>query len=167
MLLHFFMQIGSVRLLGYALIGISLLPGGHLSAQDSRGAILERIEKADENQIQQLISRFPDADENGDGKLTKAEAMQYAQAMLGKAKSASVSAEVSPEPEVENVPYGPHERNVLDLWKAAGEGLRPLVVLIHGGGFTSGDKSKWRSSPLLRQLLESGISCAAINYRFR
>jgi acetyl esterase/lipase len=93
--------------------------------------------------------------------------MQYAQAMLGKAKSASVSAEVSPEPEVENVPYGPHERNVLDLWKAAGEGPRPLVVLIHGGGFTSGDKSKWRSSPLLRQLLESGISCAAINYRFR
>lgn len=161
------MQIASFSLLGFAILGLSLFQGGNLSAQDPRGAIMARIEKANEEQIQKLISRFPDADENGDGKLTRAEALQYAQATLGGGKSADASAEIFPEPDVRDLPYGPHERNVLDLWKAAGEGPRPLVVFIHGGGFTSGDKSKWRGSPLLTDLLKNGISCAAINYRFR
>ena len=42
------------------------------------------------------------------------------------------------KPTEANVPYGPDERNVLDFWKADGEGPRPLLVYIHGGGWTSG-----------------------------
>jgi acetyl esterase/lipase len=34
-----------------------------------------------------------------------------------------------------NVTYGPHERNDLDFWKADGDGPRPLLVFIHGGGW--------------------------------
>src|SRR5436309_1907112 len=40
-----------------------------------------------------------------------------------------------PKPDVADAKYGPHARNVLDLWRAKGDGPRPLVVFIHGGGF--------------------------------
>lgn len=62
-----------------------------------------------------------------------------------------------------NVAYGDHERNVLDFWQAEGTGPRPLVVRIHGGGWTSGDKSK---QPADKKFLSQGISYAAINYRY-
>ena len=44
-------------------------------------------------------------------------------------------------PDVAKASYGPHERNVLDLWKAKSDRPTPLVIHIHGGGFTQGDKS--------------------------
>lgn len=66
-------------------------------------------------------------------------------------------------PTFQNVSYGPHERNVLDVWQAEGDGPRPLLVYIHGGGWVTGDK---KQPPKARQpFLERGISCAAINYR--
>src|SRR5690348_1750371 len=46
-----------------------------------------------------------------------------------------------PQPTHANVAYGPHALNVLDLWLAAGEGPRPVVVYIHGGGWIGGDKT--------------------------
>ncbi|MBI3863141.1 MAG: alpha/beta hydrolase [Planctomycetia bacterium] len=67
------------------------------------------------------------------------------------------------EPTHAAVSYGPHERNVLDFWKAEGDGPRPLLVYIHGGGWTSGDKKQ--NSNVFRPFLEKGISYAAINYR--
>ena len=68
-----------------------------------------------------------------------------------------------PIPTSSNVPYGPDARNVLDFWKAKGDGPRPLVVYIHGGGWLTGDKSK--KGPAIKPFLDSGISFAAINYR--
>jgi acetyl esterase len=70
-----------------------------------------------------------------------------------------------PAPDVSNEKYGPHERNVLDLWKAKADAPTPLVVFIHGGGFRAGDKSNV-SPLLLEHCLKAGISVAAINYRF-
>ena len=69
-----------------------------------------------------------------------------------------------PTPDLAEVPYGPHERNVLDLWKARSKAPAPLVVHIHGGGFRGGSKANLPAS-LLRQCLAAGISVAAINYR--
>jgi len=67
-------------------------------------------------------------------------------------------------PCLHDVPYGPHERNVLDLWQADTEAPAPLYVFIHGGGFRGGDKSGL--PPRLRDgLLQAGISVAAVNYR--
>src|SRR5689334_12091608 len=75
------------------------------------------------------------------------------------------AAEAAPEPDVKNEKYGPHERNVLDLWKAKSEGPTPLVVFIHGGGFLVGHK-EYVKAELIRRCRENGISVAAINYRF-
>lgn len=71
---------------------------------------------------------------------------------------------VKPVPDLANEHYGPHERNVLDLWKAKSDKPTPLVVYIHGGGFRAGSKES--VSPALLQLLDKGISIMAVNYRF-
>jgi acetyl esterase/lipase len=68
-----------------------------------------------------------------------------------------------PSPTHADVKYGPHARNVLDVWRAKGDGPRPLLVYIHGGGWTGGDKG--RGFAELQGFLDKGISCAAINYR--
>jgi acetyl esterase/lipase len=73
--------------------------------------------------------------------------------------------EERPRPDVQDESYGPHERNVLDLWKAASEKPTPLVVFIHGGGFLVGSKD-YAKAELIRRCREQGISVAAINYRY-
>lgn len=65
-----------------------------------------------------------------------------------------------------DVSYGPHERNVLDLFQAKAERPAPLVVFIHGGGFRAGDKSNLNPQ-VASACLANGVSVAAINYRFR
>src|SRR5690348_10123791 len=64
-----------------------------------------------------------------------------------------------PKADLVDLPYGPHERNVLDLWKVPGGEPRrsPVVVFFHGGGFIGGDK---RSVPgwLVARCLQKGIS---------
>jgi arylformamidase len=75
----------------------------------------------------------------------------------------AVDAAQQPETTFTNVAYGPHPRNVLDFWKAAGDGPRPLLVYVHGGGWITGDKSQ--KMPAFQAFLDKGISCAAINYR--
>jgi acetyl esterase/lipase len=67
-------------------------------------------------------------------------------------------------PDLENVSYGPHGRNVLDLWKAKSAKPTPLVVHIHGGGFVGGNKRQI-AELLLEGCLSNGISVASIDYR--
>lgn len=62
-----------------------------------------------------------------------------------------------------DVSYGPDKRNVLDFYQAAGDGPRPLLVYIHGGGWTGGDKKQDEKN--FKPFLDKGISYAAINYR--
>lgn len=66
-------------------------------------------------------------------------------------------------PTHENVKYGPHERNVMDVWLAKSGEPTPVLVSIHGGGFRGGNKSV--SPDLLRKCLDSGLSVVAITYR--
>lgn len=67
------------------------------------------------------------------------------------------------EPTFANVSYGPHAADVLDFWRAEGDGPRPLLVYIHGGGWVGGDKKQDPAN--FRPFLDKGISYAAINYR--
>jgi acetyl esterase len=70
-----------------------------------------------------------------------------------------------PEPDVKNARYGPHERNVLDVWKAKTAAPAPLMVFIHGGGFRGGDKNTLVPA-VLQDCRKAGIAVAAINYRY-
>ena len=66
-------------------------------------------------------------------------------------------------PTYRDLKYGPHDRNVMDVWLAESDKPTPVLVSIHGGGFRGGNKSV--SGDLLSQCLESGISVVAITYR--
>ncbi|TLX72774.1 alpha/beta hydrolase [Labilibacter sediminis] len=72
-----------------------------------------------------------------------------------------------PTPDMANVKYGEHERNVMDVWFADKSKPTPLAIFIHGGGFVSGDKQTKLNEDELKELLKAGISVASINYRFK
>lgn len=113
------------------------------------------------------LADHPEADTNKDGVLTMEEGLAFlAKMKKGKEAAAEPKTSNGPKPTFADVAYGPHERNKLDFWQAKSPQPSPVVVFIHGGGFVSGDKSRWQSSPELKQLLDSGVSCAAINYRY-
>jgi arylformamidase len=80
-------------------------------------------------------------------------------------KLAAAKPKVGPQvpPTAANVAYGDHPRHVIDFWKASGDGPRPLMVYIHGGGWVGGDKKQ--DTARYQPFLDKGISCAAINYR--
>ena len=59
---------------------------------------------------------------------------------FGQQAKAKKKAEAKPSPDMANVSYGPHERNVMDVWKAKSDQPTPLLVFIHGGGFRGGSK---------------------------
>ena len=62
--------------------------------------------------------------------------------------------------------YGTHERNTLDFWSAPGEGPHPLLIYIHGGGWTAGDKTQINGRVNIDSWLAKGVSVASINYRY-
>jgi acetyl esterase/lipase len=57
------------------------------------------------------------------------------------------------------------ERQKFDFWQAKSDTPTPVVLLIHGGGWTGGDKSGYGTAAI-QPFLDRGISVAAINYRF-
>ena len=67
-----------------------------------------------------------------------------------------------PTPTHANVPYGKHERQVLDFYQAKSDKAAPLLFFIHGGGWMSGDKF---NPDFLAKCLDAGISVVSINYR--
>jgi len=73
-----------------------------------------------------------------------------------------------PEPTFKEIAYGPHERNVLDFWKAkaaSDANPAPLAFIIHGGGWRGGSKERAQRFADVGALLKEGISVVAINYR--
>ena len=68
-------------------------------------------------------------------------------------------------PDSFNAKYGPSASHTFDFWKAKSVAPTPLLVYIHGGGFTSGDKTDISAS-LVAEFLSRGISVMSINYRF-
>ena len=129
-------------------------------------------EKTSENApfLKKLLERRPETDLNGDGVLTMEEAQEARRRMQAELRKRAegrgprAKRPPRPAPTHANVAYGDHERHVLDFWQAESDSPTPLFVWIHGGGFRAGDKASIRPE-LLVQCLETGISCASINYR--
>jgi acetyl esterase len=116
-----------------------------------------------EERLADALKKYPEADTNKDGTLTAKEAMAYRAKMRSGKKQPTNEL---PSPTHADVAYGTHDRNVLDLWLAPSDQPTPLLVNIHGGGMTSGDKSKI-SRELIETMNAAGISVASINYRFK
>ena len=133
------------------------------------GLVLAADEKptADER-LQQMLKRFPDADSNKDGVLTRAEAQAYREKTQGDPKNRTTKKQgTTPDaiqPTFADVQYGEYERNVLDFYQARSDKPTPLVIYIHGGGFVGGNKNV--APAQLKGFLDAGISVAAIHYRF-
>lgn len=71
-----------------------------------------------------------------------------------------------PTPTVADHAYGQDsQRQKFDFWQAKSENPTPIVLLIHGGGWTGGDKTGYGTSSI-QPYLDAGISVAAVNYRF-
>lgn len=80
---------------------------------------------------------------------------------------------IRPDPEhgevIRNLQYGPHERHLLDIYGARGNGTpRPVVLYVHGGGFVAGDKGS-ADAPFYQNVgawaAKSGFLGVTINYR--
>lgn len=120
-----------------------------------------------DQRLQQRLKKFPEADANGDGVLTEKEARDF-QKILKQRKAGSGPAGERREtpPTASNVEYGPHSRNLLDLWRPAGAGPFPALVFFHGGSFKAGDKSSVLSRSIFAECLQAGIAVVSVNYRF-
>jgi len=70
-----------------------------------------------------------------------------------------------PKPTYSEVKYGDHERHVLDFWKADSDKPTPVAFVIHGGGWSGGEKERLNRFADPNALLKAGISVVAINYR--
>lgn len=133
--------------------------------------ILDFFPDADANKDGQLTSeeardRIPDADENKDGKLTPVEARNYLAALQGTRPRTKPRDEAGrAKPTHADVAYGPHERNVLDFYQSKSEKPTPLVIYIHGGGFVGGNKDSINPA-MVKTANETGISVASLHYRF-
>lgn len=70
-----------------------------------------------------------------------------------------------PNPTHYDVAYGPHPKQVMYVWKAESDTPTPVLLYIHGGGWSGGARLSGLI-PLLPTLLENGISVASVEYRF-
>jgi len=71
-------------------------------------------------------------------------------------------------PTFADVPYGKHERNKLDFWQTESKTPTPVIMILHGGGWTAGSKANVPRSPRfpnLRAIVGQGVSVVAVNYR--
>lgn len=65
----------------------------------------------------------------------------------------------------QDVAYGEGERNQFDIFLPQSDAPTPLVIFIHGGSFTGGDKqSLYGQEARVQEFLQRGIAVATINY---
>ena len=84
--------------------------------------------------------------------------------LLATALAAQVE-KTGPKATFENVAYGGHANQILDFWQAKVDEPAPLVVYIHGGGFTGGSHDKV-SYAKIQRYLDANIHFASVEYRF-
>lgn len=138
-----------------------------LLALPSAPAWAQTTPAANDPKLQQWLKKFPAADANGDGVLTESEARAYKQAgKQGKSAAKTESGGKSARPTQANAAYGPHVRQVLDLWRPTSDRPTPVLIFFHGGSFKAGDKAMVQARPIFDECLKAGIAVVSANYRF-
>lgn len=59
---------------------------------------------------------------------------------------------------------GPDRAEKADIYLPSGDGPHPAVLIIHGGGWSKGDKAQKREQVIGTTLAEAGYVCMSINY---
>jgi acetyl esterase/lipase len=75
-------------------------------------------------------------------------------------KPAAVERKRTPPTEAD-VPYGKHQKQIVDFYQAKSETPTPLVLNIHGGGWSGGSKMSIAPDTYLRE----GVSVVSVEYR--
>ena len=136
---------------------------------------------------QRVMQRYPQADQDGDGVLSETEKQDLVQKASRRGKKQRLSSpsrsgtnsqnadavlkqlDLKGELDVEYRKNTKQQRNRLDFIypKTKVYERAPLFIYIHGGGNTGGTKNALynKSSLLLKELTESGIAVATIDYR--
>lgn len=65
----------------------------------------------------------------------------------------------------EGIPYGPDEKNRFDIYVPASDGPTPLLIWIHGGGFTGGSRDTTGLEDNVLAYLAEGVAYASCSYR--
>ena len=72
-----------------------------------------------------------------------------------------------PAPTFDSVAYGEHPRQVLDAWLPEGASRpAPVILFIHGGGFTKGGRKDARLGGRIPKCRKAGVALVAVEYRF-
>lgn len=130
------------------------------------GSVNSASAQLSDAQLQKWLEKYPDADTNGDGKLSAEEARIHIRSMHEARRKQR--RKNRPAADHANVSYGSHERHVFDLWLPVEKQVadttpkRPVYVFFHGGGFVGGDKRSFDPSPFL----SAGMAVVSANYRF-
>ncbi|MGB5704365.1 MAG: alpha/beta hydrolase [Polyangiales bacterium] len=65
----------------------------------------------------------------------------------------------------EGISYGPHDENLFDIYLPESEEPTPLLLYIHGGGFTGGSRDTTNHEDRVLSYLAEGVAYASIDYR--
>ncbi len=139
------------RTLPYAAL-ILLAVGSPLAAQRATQ------DSTNNAQLKRALERFPEADLDKNGILTRAEADKFQRQRRQRATANN------PAPTHADVKYGEHRLQAFDIWLPETKEPAPVVLYIHGGGFRGGDKNRINVA-MLRSCLDAGYAYASINYR--
>jgi acetyl esterase/lipase len=115
-----------------------------------------------DERVKKFFERFPAADLNKNGVLTREEGRQFNQQRRPNQATKRESTNGLAPPQTD-YKYGDHPLQAFDIWLAESKDGKPtpLAIFIHGGGFRGGDKRSANPRPYLA----AGISFASMNYR--
>ncbi|MEM7146084.1 MAG: alpha/beta hydrolase [Verrucomicrobiota bacterium] len=145
-----------MKLLALSIAALLFLPATTLHAQTSET----------DDRLKQALERFPEADADKDGVLTREEVRAFQQKRREQQPERNNPRADAPKPTHADVAYGDHPLQAFDIWLAESEDGKPtpLCIYIHGGGFRGGDK-RGIGGAVIQQYLDEGISFASMNYR--
>jgi len=119
-----------------------------------------------DERLERMLKRFPEADLDKDGKLSREEFQKLRERRQGEQPGKQGDGRQGLAPTHGDIKYGEHEKQAFDIWLAKPRDGKatPLVIHIHGGGFRGGDK-RGVDVRALKAYLDQGISFASMNYR--